>query len=72
MITSTNGDEHMKTPIKNPVLEDHALAVAKAINDEDAQKYKEAVNAAGMDAMKRWELLAFRDRVHYLAEELQK
>ena len=56
-------------PIKNQTTEDHAVAIATAIKNDDRAAYDLAMKAASetMDRMMRWELLAFRERVHFLA-----
>jgi len=59
----------MKTPTKNPETEAHAQAIANAMNSENTEGFIDAIQAAKMDEMKKWELIEFRDRVRYLAEE---
>lgn len=60
----------MINPIKNATTEEHAQSIAKAIHDADQAAYSLAMKAADdtMTKMVRWELLAFKDRVHYIVK----
>lgn len=62
----------MKSAIKDPETEAHAQAIAKAIFNEDTLGYVAAKTEAKMGDMKRCELLAFRDRVHYLVSQPER
>lgn len=57
-------------PIKNATTEAHAQAIAATIKANDRGAYDQAMAEAKgiMDRMVRWELIAFRERVHYLAK----
>lgn len=56
--------------IKNKNTESKAVRIAQAIVDEDSGEYVVAHRDAEIEKMKRWELLAFRDRVRELTQEL--
>lgn len=61
----------MKTAIKNEQTESLAQKVATAIAAEDKAAYDLAMAEAKpvMERMTRWEVLAFRDRVHEIAKK---
>ena len=59
----------MQNPINNEYLENLALKLAGAIKTEDAEYYAHLMShsAKFLENLKRWELIAFSDRVHFLA-----
>lgn len=63
----------MSKPIKNPETEKFARDIAHAIHHERVSDYEALMNGPEnpMDRMKRWEVIALRERVHAIVAELK-
>ena len=57
--------------MKKQEMEEKAKAVAQAIVNEDCGEYALAMREADMASMKRGDVIAFRELVHFYADELK-
>ena len=60
-------------PFSNESTEQAAKDIAKAICDNNQDEYEHlmTLHKTMLDRMVRWELLAFRERVHYLVKQYE-
>lgn len=58
-------------PFNNESTEQAAKDIAKAIYEDDRTSYEQLMtnHKVILDNMVRWELIAFRERVHYLVKQ---
>lgn len=60
----------MKQPIKNLKTEELAQQIARFIFAEDGNAAQELWRSA-LPKMVRWEMLAFKNRIHFLVKQLE-